>query len=328
LRCESWSPTARDYADKINLSTLASSITVPAGPLIQQAFSVSREAAVLPLTLYTLGLAIGPLFIAPLSETLGRRPIYIGTLTTFLAFIAGSGAANNFVTLLVCRFLAGFAGSAGLAMGAGTVADVWALEKSGGSAALFFILGPFLGPTLGPLAGAYIVYDYGGRWRWTQWVILIVGAPIWIGMILMKETSKAQILKGVRKAGPWSMAHVTARIKHHVWGGLVRPVRMLFTEAIVFFLSLYTAYAYAMVFSFFDSYPYILTVDYGFNSRQVGLSFISVIIGYLLATFLFGVFEKTLYAKARSAANGLPAPEHRLYSALVGSFFLPIGLFW
>jgi hypothetical protein len=224
--------------------------------------------------------------------------------------------------------LAGFAGSAGLAMGGGTVADIWALEKSGGSAALFFILGPFLGPTLGPLAGACIVHDYAGRWRFTQWVILMVGAPIWIGVILTNETSKAQILKPVKEARPWSTAHVAARIKHHVWGGLLRPVKMLFTEVIVFSLTLYTAYAYAMVFSFFDSYPYILTVDYGFDSRQVGLSFLSVIIGYLLATFLFGIFEKTLYAKARSAANGLPAPEHRLYSALVGSFFLPIGLFW
>jgi MFS family permease len=316
------------HTNGVTLSTFASSVTVPANPLIQQAFSVSREAAILPLTLYTLGLAIGPLFIAPLSETLGRRPIYIGTLTVFLAFIAASGAANNFATLLVCRFIAGFAGSAGLAMGGGTVADIWALEKAGGSAALFFILGPFLGPTLGPLAGAYIVHDHDGRWRFTQWIILIVGAPIWICIILTKETSKAQILKPVGEARPWSMAYVAARIRHHVWGGLMRPVKMLFTEVIVFSLTLYTAYAYAMVFSFFDSYPYILAVDYGFSSRQVGLSFISVIIGYLLATFLFGVFEKTLYAKARSAANGMPAPEHRLYSALVGSFFLPIGLFW
>ena len=316
------------HTNGVDLSTFASSVTVPASPLIQQAFSVSREAAILPLTLYTLGLAIGPLFIAPLSETLGRRPIYIGTLTVFLAFIAASGAANNFATLLVCRFIAGFAGSAGLAMGGGTVADIWALEKAGGSAALFFILGPFLGPTLGPLAGAYIVHDHDGRWRFTQWIILMVGAPIWICIILTKETSKAQILKPMREARPWSTAYVAARIRYHVWGGLLRPVKMLFTEVIVFSLTLYTAYAYAMVFSFFDSYPYILAVDYGFNSRQVGLSFISVIIGYLLATFLFGVFEKTLYAKARSAADGMPAPEHRLYSALVGSFFLPTGLFW
>ena len=43
---------------------------------------------------------------------------------------------------------------------------------------------------------------------------------------------------------------------------------------------------------------------------------------------MFWVFDKTLYVKAYKAAGGLPAPEHRLYSALAGSIFIPIGLFW
>ena len=43
---------------------------------------------------------------------------------------------------------------------------------------------------------------------------------------------------------------------------------------------------------------------------------------------MFWVFDKILYFKAYKAAGGLPAPEHRLYSALAGSIFIPIGLFW
>lgn len=126
-------------------STFATSVTVPAIPLLQEAFHVSRVEAILPLTLYTLGIAFGPLFIAPLSETLGRRWVYIGTCTCFLAFTVGAGASDTFTSLLLCRFFAAFLGSAGLAMGGGSVADIWHLEKAGGSAALFFILGPFLG---------------------------------------------------------------------------------------------------------------------------------------------------------------------------------------
>ena len=280
--------------------------------------------------MYTLGVAFGPLFIAPLSETLGRRPVYIGTLTIFLAFTAGAGASHTFASLLVCRFLAGFCGSAGVAMGGGTVADIWDLEKTGGKAALFFILGPFLGPTLGPLAGAYILgTDTGRSWRWTQWIVLMVSAPIWIGIIAMRETSKAQILKPERSsAHNWSASHVLSRIKHHVQTGVMRPTKMLLTEPIVLSLTIYTAYAYALIFSFFDSLPYVLATYYGFNAKQVGLSFLSVVIGYLLATVLFAVCERTLYKKAREAANGMPAPEHRLYSALFGSMFLPVGLFW
>jgi len=180
------------------------------------------------------------------------------------------------------------------------------------------------------LAGAYILDTHPGRsWRWTQWIVLMVSAPIWFGIIAMRETSRAQILKPKRTtARNWSAGHVFGRVRHHVQTGVMRPTKMLLTEPIVLSLTIYTAYAYALIFSFFDSLPYVLVTYYGFNARQVGLSFISVIIGYLLATVLFAVCEKTLYKKAREAANGMPAPEHRLYSALVGSCFLPVGLFW
>jgi hypothetical protein len=71
----------------------------------------------------------------------------------------------------------------------------------------------------------------------------------------------------------------------------------------------------------------VLQLEYGFDTRQVGLAFVTVIIGYILATFMFGVFDRTLYARARRAADGLPAPEQRLYAGMLGSIFLPIGLF-
>ena len=311
-----------------NPSTFATSVTVPAVPLLEETFHVSQTEALLPLTLFTLGIAFGPMFIAPLSETLGRRWVYIGTCTCFVAFTAGAGASNSFAALLVCRFFAAFLGSAALAMGGGTVADIWALEKSGGIAALVFILGPFLGPALGPLASSYILAEYGYRWRFSQWLILMVAAPIYLGILCMKETSKAQLLKPKRLAGTFTGAYLWTRTKHHLRNGILRPTKMLFTEPIVLSLTIYTGYAYAIIFSFFGSLPYVLELDYGFDTRQSGLAFISVIIGYVLATMMFGVFDKTLYAKARTAAGGFPAPEHRLYSALVGSIFIPIGLFW
>lgn len=50
--------------------------------------------------------------------------------------------------------------------------------------------------------------------------------------------------------------------------------------------------------------------------------------GFILAVVTFGFFDATLYRKAVLKANGKPAPEHRLYSAMLGSFLLPVGLFW
>ena len=215
-----------------------------------------------------------------------------------------------------------------MAMGGGTVADIWALQKAGGTVAIFFILGPFLGPVLGPLAGTYILADRDNDWRWTQWLVLLVGAPIFIGTLLMKETSKSYIL---RHDNPdlTSKASAAALAVKKVKFAIFRSVKMLLTDIVVFSLTLYTAYAYALTFSYFASIPYVFPKVYGFTPKQTSLAFLSIMIGYFLAIVLFAVFDRTLFARARKAAGGgLPAPEHRLYSALAGSIFLPVGLFW
>lgn len=286
------------------------------------------------MSLYTLGLAIGPLFLAPFSEVFGRRLLYISTLLFLLAFTAAAGAAPNFSALLICRFLAGFLGSAAMAIGAGTVADIWALQKSGGTVGIFFILGPFLGPILGPilgpLAGTFILDSHKNDWRWTQWLVLILGAPIALGALLMKETSKDYILRHEnQKDVDASIGRKTLGAIQNARFAIFRSIRMLMRDIVVLSLSLYTAYTYALTFSYFASTPYVFPRYYGFDMKQTSLTFLSIMIGYFLAIGLFAFFDRTLYAQAREAAEeALPAPEHRLYSALVGSILLPIGLFW
>jgi MFS family permease len=303
--------------------TFSTSVTVPAARLIAAKFSVSQTAALLPLSLYTLGLAFGPLLFAPLSEVFGRRPIYIVTFSFLLLFTGLGTLAPNFASFLIFRFLAGFLGSSSMAIGAGTVADIWHLQTAGGTVGLFFILGPFLGPIFGPVAGSYILAAQDQDWRWTQWLILIIGAPIFLALLLTKETSMKQLSNTNNPT--LGVVEVAKKIR----GSVLRAIRMLFGDIVVLSLSLYTAYAYALTFSYFASIPYVVPRYYGLGNKKTSLFYLSILIGYLFAVALFAYFDRTLYARARVAAQGsLPAPEHRLYSALVGSVFLPIGLFW
>ncbi len=311
----------------INCSTFSASVTVPATAALMTEFAVSRTVAILSETMYMLGLAFGPMIMAPLSEFIGRRWLYIATSSSIIAFSGGAGAAQNFATYLVCRFLSGYLGSAGIAIGAGTILDVWGIgTKAGAMASLLFICGPFFGPSLGPLVGAYLMEEYNGDWRWTQWIVSLIGAPIWLLALFMKETSDSRVQATANYSGSLSTVRlVFSTLK----AALFRSMAMLTTEAIAFSLTLYTGYAYAVVFSFFASATYVFSLDYQFDSRDIGLSFLSVLIGYFLACLTYLVIDKTLYARAaRQAPGGYPAPEHRLYSAMVGSIFLPIGLFW
>jgi MFS family permease len=111
-------------------------------------FHVSRTAALIPLTVYTLGLSLGPIFSAPLSERFGRKVVYLASSPVFMVFTLGSGFSQNFGSLVVCRFLAGISGSPALAVGAGSNADLFPPSERA-IATSVFLMAPFAGTSLG-----------------------------------------------------------------------------------------------------------------------------------------------------------------------------------
>jgi len=294
-------------------------------------FNISREIALLPLSLYTLGFTAGPVISAPLSELYGRRIIYLVSMVLLLTFTAIAGASNSIAMLTIFRFLAGLGGSGALAVGAGTISDLWDMQSEGGKASLFYVMAPFLGPALGPLIGAYMIDQYHNDWRYAIWVIMMIAAPIAVMACFMQETSGSRILYLRSKHAGLTTAHVkgdTLLLLRKLQTSFFRPVHMMFAEPLVALLSIYTGFAFAMMFSFFGSYNYVFISVYHFNQKEVGLTFLGILVGFFLAIFTFGIFDATLYQKAVVKAKGRPAPEHRLYAAMLGSVMLPIGLFW
>lgn len=85
---------------------------------------------------------------APLSESVGRRPIYAVTLLVAVVFIIPCAVAKNIGTLLACRFIDGIAFSAPMVLVGGTLADLWKPEERGVPMAAFSAA-PFLGPAIG-----------------------------------------------------------------------------------------------------------------------------------------------------------------------------------
>lgn len=141
-----------------SIRTFGTSVYTPGVVTVVERFHVSITAAYLPLSMFTLGLAFGPAMGAPISETLGRRAVYWYAFPLSLLFAMGSGLAQNFGTLLVCRLLVGLFSSPALAVGAGSNNDMWRpIDRA--FAASFFLLAPFAGPALGkqnffPLVGS------------------------------------------------------------------------------------------------------------------------------------------------------------------------------
>ena len=113
----------------------------PATPEIARYFEASRTVAILSLSLYVLGLALGPCLAAPISETYGRSVVYKISSITYMLFILGAGFSKTLSALLACRMLAGMFGGPVLAVGAGTNADMYS-PKNRAVATAFFIMMP------------------------------------------------------------------------------------------------------------------------------------------------------------------------------------------
>ena len=311
--------------------TIGTSMISPATLEIAAEFNVSRTAAILPLTLFTIGLATGPLIAAPISETWGRTVVYKVTGFTYLLFLVGSGFSKSYASLLVCRLLAGISGGPVLAVGAGSMADMYYPQNRAISSTSFISM-PFLGPSLGPIIGGFAAYYKG--WRWTQWCTIFIAIAAYALVLPLPETYKKVILsRRAKKHGvqgpPKSPVKGWAYVKLILTITLMRPIHMLFTEPIVLFFSLYNSFTFSVLFAFFAAYPFTFELVYGFNTWQYGLTFLGILIGVICAASTVIFIDRRVYFKRwqRAVQEGkthLP-PEQRLYAAMVGSFTVPVG---
>ncbi|KAL2126243.1 hypothetical protein VTI74DRAFT_1342 [Chaetomium olivicolor] len=319
----------------INVS-FASSVYTSGAEDISQTFGVSHTESLLGLSLFLWALGLGAVIAAPVSEYYGRRIVYLTTVPVFGLFILGSGLAQNFATLAVCRTLAGFFGSAVVSVGGGTNADIWQPAMAG-LVYPFYFVSPFLGPAFGPVIGGFLAEAKG--FRWLEWVILFMVAFNYLYSLPQPETYKKTILKNRSRADslsrntppsqPLKLSLPSTALLQRI---LLKPFIMLFTESIVLFMTIYMAFNFAVFYSFFAAFPYIFgssTNKYHFTPSQQGLTFISIALGCVIG-FLAVVYidRRTYPALEVKYSVGAVPPEYRLYGAMVGCALNPASLFW
>ena len=138
------------------ISPVSSSMVAPALSAISKEFSITNEAvSSLTISIFVLAYAIGPLFLAPLSEMYGRVIVLQTSNLLYLFFNLGCGLAQTNTQMIIFRFLAGLGGSAPLALGGGVLSDLFAAEERGKAISIYG-LAPVLGPAVGPIAGGFV----------------------------------------------------------------------------------------------------------------------------------------------------------------------------
>ncbi|MCJ1424914.1 hypothetical protein MMC29_002802 [Sticta canariensis] len=118
--------------------------------------------------------SLSPAVFGTLSDTLGRRPVFLITLAIY--FLASLGLAlnrKNYAALLVLRALQSLGASAVLAVGYGVIADL-CVPAERGKMQGFFLAAGNLGPCIGPVIGGWVALRSGSL-EWVFWCLVIFG---------------------------------------------------------------------------------------------------------------------------------------------------------
>jgi len=106
-----------------------------------------------------------------------------------------------------------------------------------------------------------------------------------------------------------------------------RPLRLLFTEPIVFLISIYMAFIYGLLYLFLTAYPIVFQRIHMMSPGVGGLPYFGMIVGQLSAGLYIALISPA-YNRKLAANNGIPIPEWRLPPVVIGGASFAIGLFW
>lgn len=204
-----------------------------------------------------------------------------------------------------------------------------------GFAVAYVVLSSVGGTTIGPIFGGMI--QQWLSWHWNFWIQLAFGVVVQIAHLFLVPETRATILidreaKRRRKTGddpnvygPNELKKPRLNVKEviAIWR---RPFEMLLREPIVLFLSLLSGFSDALIFTCIESFNLVFR-QWDFSPVQIGLCFISIVAGYLIAYFIFlaDIGRQSHLRRRQGSASRLP--ERRLLLLLFIAPLEIIGLF-
>jgi len=302
-------------------------------------FGNSQIVATLGLSLFVFGLGLSPMALGPLSEFYGRRPIYIVAYVCFTIWLIPCAVAQNIQTMLISRFLDGLSGSAFLSVAGGTVGDMFTRDKLQ-APMMVFTAAPFIGPGLGPILGGFI--NYNTSWRWSYYVLLIWSGVMLVGITLFVPETYMPVLLRTKarqkrqETGDERWKAPIEILERSIFGTVVRslyrPFLLLFLEPMCFNLCLFSSILLGILYLFFGAFHLVFAEVYQFKLWQIGLSFLGLMIGMILAIASDPIWHRNylrlLRQREERTGERKSEPEYRLPPAIAGGWFCVTGLFW
>ncbi|KAF4450262.1 putative dityrosine transporter [Fusarium austroafricanum] len=300
-------------------SPMTAQIYFPALPAIAKDLGVSISQINLTVTTYMIFQGITPMFVGSMADSGGRRPAYLVCFTIYIAANIGLALAPSYGALLGLRCLQSAGSASTVALCFAVVADVVTSAERGqyiGLTAVPTVLGPSLGPIIGGLLAEYL------GWRWIFWFLVILsGVTIVLIALFYPETCREIVGDGSIKAplmyrSVWQILKTRQRRSESDKDGLSRQVSRVSTakkfkfkvpnvlESLLMLLEKetgsllgFSSICFAGFYCIATAMPTLFKNIYGFNEVEIGLMFLPIAAGSVIAAFIVGTFTNRNYKR-------------------------------
>ncbi|WP_082874952.1 multidrug effflux MFS transporter [Burkholderia sp. MSMB1589WGS] len=249
-------------------SVLPLSIFLPSLPNICSDLHVDYAVMSLSLAGYAGLSAILELFMGPLSDRFGRRPIILLSLALFTIGSLGCALATNAWSFLASRFVQA-AVTSSYPVSIAAVRDVFGKEAAAGKIG-YAATAAALAPMLGPALGGFLDEIFG--WRANFWVLAGVGALLFVFCWIDLDETKTNISRSIKAQ---LEAYPILLRSNRFWGYTVC-------------LACSTGAFYA----FLTGVPMTAKISFNLSPAALGAYMGAITLGFMSGSFLSGRYSK------------------------------------
>lgn len=285
------------------LSVMSMNIFLPVLPDIATELQSTPAMAQYVLTLFLASTAISQLFIGPMADRYGRRPVLLGMAVVFLFATVLCIFAPNIEMLLIGRILQGTTAAA-IALSRAIIRDLY--DRSDAASMIGYVtmamaVIPMISPSIGGYTGELV------GWR-GPFVVLFFS-----GLIMLALT--------------WFDLGETHTPNHQPAAQQLQEYGSLLREPKIWGYIMCSALASGAYFAFLGGAPFVGVEVIGMTPSVLGLYFALVAIGYMYGNFLSGRHSKRIGIEPMMMWGGIVASVGVLIALFLMTSFIPHALY-
>ncbi|KAF7903311.1 uncharacterized protein EAF01_006360 [Botrytis porri] len=307
------------------MSTFTAAAIIPAYESIAEELGVSLQQASYLTSLQIAILGGAPLLWKPLSNTFGRRPLFLISLLISLVGNIGCAKSPTYATMALCRAIVAFFICPAGAIGSAVVTESF-FKKDRARYMGIWTLMVTIGVPFSPFVMGFVANNVG--WRWIYWILAIMNGVQFIAYVFLGPETR-YLRHGVQH--PKSSFKEEYLTFHRIDPSplrvydFVHPLTLFAKPCIVI-----PAVAYAMTFLFGSvlitvELPQLFAEKFGFNAQQLCYQFLALIIGSVIGEQLGGNLSDFWMNRKARKTGVQSAPEHRLWLSYAGFVLTIVG---